>query len=447
VVAALLVAAAAAPASCGSARRRAAAAPNYPRVSVVVGSRPVSRPLAPGFVGFSFEYAAVPAYSKPVIVQLIRDLSPGQRPVLRIGGNSTDETWWPSPGESRPRGARYPLSARWLAAIKALASASDAKLILGLNLAGESVTAASDEARVLLRGIGSGYIEAFEIGNEPDLYGLFPWPHQRSLYRRPPGYNLTDYIREFSRWRAAIGGRLPVTGPAYATFDWPLQAFIDAEPRLTQVTFHHYPLDACLTKPSARGYPKIASLLSDQSSAGLARQLAASVATAHAHRLPFRLDELNSASCGGKRGVSDSFASAPWMLDTLFNLARVGVDGVNVHTFPGAAYAPFSASGHLAPEYYGMLMFAHAFPPGARLLRTAVTPSGPLKAWATIGAGRRMRIVLINKSTHRTYQVRLRAPGLSGSLRVERLRGGFGEASADSIVVPAQTAVLISPAH
>ena len=63
------------------------------------------------------------------------------------------------------------------------------------------------------------------------------------------------------------------------------------------------------------------------------------------------------------------------MLDTLFNLAQAGVDGVNVHTLPGAAYELFTIShkqgrwqAFVHPEYYGMLMFAQAFPPGAQLL-------------------------------------------------------------------------------
>jgi hypothetical protein len=197
----------------------------------------------------------------------------------------------------------------------------------------------------------------------------------------------------------------------------------------------------------------------------------------------FRLDELNSASCSGKWGVSDTFASALWLLDTLFDLARIGVDGVNVHTFPGSAYEPFAImhthrgwEAVVYPDYYGMLMFAQAFPAGARLVRVAAR-HGPLKAWATAGPGRAVRVVLINKSPHRTYQVQLRLRRGSGSARVERLRapslrsihrvtlGGrtFGSATATgqlpalrnetvasedgvySITVPAASAALVSP--
>lgn len=418
------------------------------RVSVTVGSEPEGRPLAPGFVGLSVEYPALPAYAEPLPIRLIRDLSPGQRPVLRIGGNSTDRTWWPQRGETPPRNARYALTPAWLQSAKALAVALHPRMIIGLNLAGGRPEVALDEARALLSGIGREYIEAFEIGNEPDVYGLFPWYLDRSgraVYARAHDYSLGEFISEFSRWRAALGGEVPPAGPAFATFDWTdrLGRFIAAEAGLAIVTLHRYPLRACVTSPTAVGYPTVSGLLSDQSSAGFAQSMAPEVAVAHRYGLLFRLDEFNSVSCSGKWGVSNTFASALWMLDTLFELARVGVDGVNVHTFPGAAYAPFSAT-HVYPEYYGMLMFSRAFPAGARLLPVTVTPRGSLKAWATTGPGRAVRVVLINEEPHRRYQVQVHARDLSGRVRLERLLGGSSTAAADVITVPAASAVLLA---
>ena len=443
--------------SCGATGPAAPSA--YPTITVLVGSRPSGHPLAPGFVGLSLEYYAVQAYAEPQAIRLIRELTPGQRPVLRIGGNSTDEAWWSQAGESTPRGARYALGANWLHAAARLASALDARMILGLNLAAGQPAVADAEASAFERGIGPQYLQGFEIGNEPDLYGLFPWPQEHGLRRRPAAYGPRDFISQFSRWRASLGQGPPIVGPAYATFDWSLARFIAAEPGLGLVTFHHYPLDACLTKPSAMGYPTIASLLGDQASSGLAARLAPAVGAAHARNLPFRLDELNSASCGGKPGVSNTFASALWMLDTLFNLARVGVDGVNVHTFPGAAYAPFSGA-QVYPEYYGMLMFGRAFPPGARLLPVTSSTTGPLKAWATEDANGALRVVLINKSAARTYRVKLRVRGMSGPRRLERLRapsvtstrsitfGGHETVSPTTgvytVTVPAGSAVLVT---
>lgn len=436
--------------------------PGAPAVDATVGTSPTGQPLPPGFVGLSLEYPAIQAYtgSRPgrALVRLIRNLSPGHRPVLRIGGNSTDETWWPRQGQPAPRGATFALNEGWLRATSALTDALDPRLIMGLNLASARPHAAVSEVQAFQRGLGSGHIEAFEIGNEPDLYGLFPW--YKNVYRRPADYSLRDLIGEFSRWRAAIGRQLTVAGPAYATFDWSLSRFIDAESGLKLVTFHHYPLDACLTKPSATGYPTIARLLGDRASSGFAALLAPAVAAAHAHHLPFRLDELNSAACSGKWGVSNTFASALWILDTLFDLARAGVDGVNVHTFPGAAYAPFDVyHGHavVRPEYFGMRLFTQAFPTGARLLRVRVSPAGPLKVWATEGSG--TRVTLINKDPRHAYRVRLRARGLAGPAQLEVLKAPSARSTggvtlgarkivtpADgvySITVPAASAALL----
>ena len=68
--------------------------------------------------------------------------------------------------------------------------------------------------------------------------------------------------------------------------------------------------------------------------AGGTDSVARYVTLAHAHGIGLRIDELNSVSCGGARGVSDTFTSALWALDAAFQMARVGVDGVNIHTAP-----------------------------------------------------------------------------------------------------------------
>lgn len=87
--------------------------------------------------------------------------------------------------------------------------------------------------------------------------------------------------------------------------------------------------------------------------------------------------------------MSNVFASALWALDAAFQMARVGVDGVNFHTFPGARYELFSFKrrhrrwrGFVAPEYYGLLTFAEAAPPGSSLLRVSGS-LGNVRAWAT----------------------------------------------------------------
>ena len=77
---------------------------------LTISRRSYGRPVRPGFVGVSLEYTALEAYAgrdplavNPVLVRLIRNLAPGQAPVLRIGGDSTDRTWAPTRMLTRQR--------------------------------------------------------------------------------------------------------------------------------------------------------------------------------------------------------------------------------------------------------------------------------------------------------------------------------------------------------
>jgi hypothetical protein len=220
-------------------------------------------------------------------------------------------------------------------------------------------------------------------------------------------------------------------GPALGESNWrrPLGQFIAAEPGLEVVTLHAYPLQLCFISRSSPRYPTIAHLLAPAASTGFANRLASYLAIAHAHRLPLRIDELNSVTCGGDAAVSNTFAAALWAVDVLFELTRVGVDGVNVHTFPGAGYELFRishANGRwravVSPEYYGLLMFAQAAPPGARLLRIDGAGNGPLKSWATRAPDGTIRVVLINKGSRASLAL-VRLPGASSKATLARLTG------------------------
>ena len=81
---------------------------------------------------------------------------------------------------------------------------------------------------------------------------------------------------------------------------------------------------------------------------------------------------------------------------------------------PGSNYELFTVSHNstgawqafVHPEYYGLLMFAQAFPPGARLLQTTA-PTGPVKVWATQGGDGTVRVTLINKDPDAEHDVSL----------------------------------------
>ena len=391
-----------------------------------------------GFVGLSFEFPAVRAYTgpdaaaiNPVLVQLIRNLAPRQSPSLRIGGNSSDRTWWPVRGVMPPAGVSYRLTAAWLRTTRALARDLGARLVLGVNLAINRPALAATEARALLTGIGRSSVAALEIGNEPDVYSHFPRHPDASghiVSARPPTYDLGIFLRQVSHVGQALQ-QATVAGPAFGNVAWMsgLRRSLAAEPGLGLVTFHRYPL-SCFARRGSSQYPTIVNLLSHHASAGLADSVAPFVAVAHSRGLRFRVDEINSVACGGTRGVSNTFASALWMLDTLFELARVGVDGVNVHTLPGARYQPFAFNhrgGHwtarVYPEYYGLLMFAQAAPPGSRLLPLVGSAGREVKLWATLAANRTVRVVLINQGGSAARIALLRPAGTGRVATVERL--------------------------
>jgi hypothetical protein len=419
-----------------------------------VNPAPAGSGLPAGFLGLSFEYSAFEAYTgadpaapDPVFVQLLRNL--GQPVVLRIGGNSTDATWWPVPGMARPAGISYALTPGWLTSARDLASELGAKLILGVNLAADRPRLTAAEADALLAGIGPTNVAALELGNEPDVYGVFPWyrkDHQ-PVFARGERYDLNAFLAEARRSVATLPP-VALAGPATAELPWlgGVPALLAAEPRLRMVTVHRYPIQGCFHNQSSPSYPSIPNLLSDRASAGIATALARYVALAHARGLQFRVDELNSAALAGclaRPGISNTFASALWMLDTLFNLASVGVDGVNIHSLPGASYEVFTfrldASGWQAfvhPDYYGMLMFAQAFPPGARLM-TVHAPAGPVKVWATHGADGRTRVALINQDS-RPHRVELQLPSAGGQAELEWLRAP-GVAATGGVTLGGQT--------
>ena len=116
------------------------------------------------------------------------------------------------------------------------------------------------------------------------------------------------------------------------------------------------------------------------------------------------------------------------MLDSLFAMARSGVDGVNIHTLPQAVYAPFAFHfvhrkwvGTVNPEYYGLEMFEQAAPPGARLLGTSETLSADVRSRATITPTGLIHVVLINDGLTSGHLVTVRPPGKAGRAVLERL--------------------------
>jgi hypothetical protein len=445
------------------------------RVSVTKRSQ--TRPIRPDFLGLALEYRSIPALTgsdpktvNPVLVQLIRNLVGHGRPVLRIGGQSGDRTWWPVAGTRRPPGITYDLTPRWMTSAHVLAQATDARLILGIGLEADRPRIGAVEARQLVKGVGRRYIDALEVGNEPELYPLVPWYRKLHgtaipwyshsgvpVYSRRPSYAPASFAQEFSRALGVLPG-VPIAGPDTGSLSWlgGFRRFLASSSRVRTLTWHAYGLNQCVMEASSPLYPTVPNLLAPQASRAIVNGISPYVALAHRVGAAVRVDEMNSVTCNGRLGVSNTFASALWVMDSLFTIASHGIDGVNIHTFQNAANGLFDfdrSHGHwqgtVRPLYYGVLMFSQAAPPGSRLLRIRTGSQRQVRAWATLGSDHRTRVLLINDSLRRSTQALVRAGGRSGS--VQRLRAPSAYATGavtlggERFAAHTETGILASP--
>jgi hypothetical protein len=405
---------------------------------VAVSLRGRARTVPRSFLGLSTEYWDVPAYARRLgsfqrILSLLH--VPGDGPfVLRIGGDSADRSLWDPRARTMP-GWVFELTRRWLRRTGMLVHRTGVRLLLDLNLVTGSAMIAARWAGAAERGLPHGSVVGFEIGNEPDIYSRRYWLARVAATRLgasvlPQALSAGSYTRDFRSYAQAlaqVAPGVPLFGPelAHPALDgnWIRGLIAGAHPGLGTVSAHAYPLSAC-AKRSSKAYPTTARVLSERASAGIAASVKAAVLLAHRAGLRFRLTELNSVTCSGRPGVSDTFATALWAPDALFELLRTGVDGVSVHVRTNAINAAFTPTAHglwARPLLYGLILFASTLGPNAQLLHSRVHATGSLrlKAWAVRVRGDVLHVLLIDKS-NRSAAVDLHLPAV-GPATVERL--------------------------
>jgi hypothetical protein len=309
-------------------------------------------------LGLSFEASdlALPGFASGDLASYLKTLGAS---VMRIGGNTSDETFWTSTGETPPSWSIATITPADLTALSTLAKASGWKVILGVNLKQYDPSRAADEAEHAVKALGSS-LQAIEIGNEPDLY-----------------LSSADYFTEFQAYVSAIEAAAPGTpiegADTASAPDGSFQtAFADSEaalskPNIVELTSHYYPLSAC--GGTAPTITELLGLTAHNDETSIADE---AVAAAAKIGVPAVLDEGNSVVCEGQDGVSNVFASALWEIDDQLLTAREGVSGDYEHGTVvecGSAkplymyYTPLCAptaadatAGDLAaqPEYYGL---------------------------------------------------------------------------------------------
>jgi hypothetical protein len=357
--------------------------------------------------------------TNPIYRQLIQNLlAYGAGPFdVRIGGNSTEFT-------TEPGGPDV------VSPFAQLNADIGATFILSVNLGGDKPQLAADQASAYVQGMPEGSLDAIEIGNEPDFYS--------GNKLRASTYGFAEYLKDFATWRSAVLPQLPpnlkLAGPSWGSMSLTKQlpAFLDQEaPNLAIVTQHTYGGTACNTT-NPPDY-----LLGASVSTTSAQGAASSVVQAHQRGLLYRMAEMNSISCAGEAGVSDVFASSLWATDILFELAKVGVDGVNFHTGNAGPYALFTFNvaqtdggttysvQSIRPEYYGLVLFQQAAPAGAHLVALNLTTSANVKAWATQDGSGTVRVVVLNKDEKSSGPISVQLPGYGDATLTRLLAPGL----------------------
>ena len=387
-----------------AASARAARAAAIP-VAVFLDTRHRGQRVSPAFLGLSFELSSVPTLARYAaggnLIRLLRSLGTG---VLRLGGASADtRVAWSDSVTPAPTWASTSLSSADLRGLARVAAASGWRVLLTLGLAHFEPVPAAREAAAARVAFGRS-LAGIELGNEPDAY-------LRHGLRQAP-WAFAQYGAQAHAYLGAIAAAAPgvtLAGPdvsgSSAFLGWGNEEAAHLRPAL--LTGHHYPL-GCHEVPA----PSVARLLSDETRRAEDASLARYMHVARAAGIAFRLDETGSVSCGGRPGVSDTFASALWAVSYIARSMAAGVAGINFHDDPGncGGYAPLCAptgarlrTGVLSvrPEWYALLL-ARALlgdrPIRARLAEPAQPASAPnLSVTALRARDGRLHVVVVDE--------------------------------------------------
>jgi len=151
------------------------------------------------------------------------------------------------------------------------------------------------------------------------------------------------------------------------------------------------------------------------------------LAASQAAGVPFRIAETNSFYNGGAPNVSDSYASALWVIDHIFTIAQGGSVGLNLHGGgDSSGYTPIADSDGVVqearPEYYGALLCALA---GSGALLSTTIDAGALNtsAYTVQNSGSQLSLIVNNKDATQNLQFTVTCPSAVQSASLQLLTG------------------------
>lgn len=317
-----------------------------------------------GFMGTSYEVGQLPKNnlllsSNTVFIQLLKNLGNG---VIRVGGNSSENVFWTGKARTVNTGIDS-LTTTDIDAFSGFAKSLGWPVLFGLNLGNSTPSVAVNESQYLSSSLGSQLL-ALQIGNEPDLFS------RNGI--RTSSYSSNNFITEWESYYTPIHNALPqvkFAGPdvSYNT-NW-VGTFIGAESsRIAFADGHYY-----ATGPGSDSTITYNTLLA--STPFTENTYLQKLKTASGI-LPYRISECNSIYSGGRKGVSDIFASALWGLNFMWQVATNGCQGINFHGSTGGAYTPIQITNGVTsprPLYYALLAFKYGTLNNGHILTSTIT--------------------------------------------------------------------------
>ncbi len=380
--------------------------------------------MGPAFAGLSYDKTAMylPLFrpENSTLIELFRNLGPS---MLRIGGYSVDLIHWAAGGPGLTSGQVAPTD---IDALAQFIQQTGWTVLYSVNLAFSTPADAAAEVAYASGALGKS-LYGVELGNEPNIYGA---------YHYFPTWTPQDFEQRWQQFRDAIVQATPdvvMTGPSCvaATTGWTLPFARDLGNEIGLLTQHYYRGSGL--DPSST----IAEMLSQDSA--LTDDLALLKAATDSIGIPFRLDETNSFWAGGAIGVSDSYASALWVIDHLFNIALGGGAGANM-TGGGntGGYTPIADDNGVVvearPEYYGLLLFSLAGQ-GDLLAASISAPAGlNLTAYAVASSQGCRNIVVVNKDATTNLSLTIAPSGLASRAELWLLTGPALDATSGTMI-------------
>ncbi|KAF3933570.1 hypothetical protein ABW19_dt0204116 [Dactylella cylindrospora] len=343
-----------------------------------------------GLISYSVELMAIVGFTQSSIANNLFDVwtsKTGGRPGLRIGGSGMDRSSY-VPGQQDATVYRYEnTGSQWYYGpsyfpIIANYFPQDMEITFGLNLANTTNNWKNTIDFAVAAKNGIPQINLFEIGNEIDNFV------QNGLREEP--WRTSEYASQWSKIANMVKAQIPDAEfqPAvYASSfrnDFNLGALVRAGVnnnnfRVPTYSMHFYPQSYCdAGRPSTR----VDNLVDHNLLTGQLERFQPEIDAAEGGGGRFTWAETNSVSCSGAPGISDTFASALWLVDWSLASASKNVHRIYVHntlTTPYSMFLPKPGNVYptgVRPLAYGMYFLAEtlALPEAGSDTKFLVTP-------------------------------------------------------------------------